>query len=109
MQHSEGGEPGQRRNGTRQAKYRFLYPRRAQMASDTGSSSRLIVRAATAAVLSFALLPPANAQFWGNSWGGRQQQPQQPYNPHAQQPYNPHGRQPYNPYGSFGGDRQWGY
>jgi hypothetical protein len=72
------------------------------MASDTGSSSsRLIVRAATAAVLSFALLLPANAQFWGNSWGGRQQQSQQPYNPYAQQPYNP--------YGGFGGDRQWGY
>jgi uncharacterized protein len=71
------------------------------MASDTGSSSRLIVRAATAALLSFALLPPAYAQFWGNSWGGRQQQPQQRYNPYAQQPYNP--------YGGFGGDRQWGY
>ena len=71
------------------------------MASDTGSSSRLIVRAVTAALLSFALLLPANAQFWGNSWGGRQQQPQQPYNPYAQQPYNP--------YGGFGGDRQWGY
>src|SRR5262245_3093358 len=65
------------------------------------SSSRFIVRAATAAVLSFALLLPANAQFWGNSWGGRQQQPQQRYNPYAQQPYNP--------YGGFGGDRQWGY
>src|SRR6516162_105835 len=63
------------------------------MASDTGSSSRLIVRAATAALLSFALLLPANAQFWGNSWGGRQQQPQQSY----------------NPYGGFWGDRQWGY
>src|SRR5262245_45120406 len=71
------------------------------MASDTGSSSRLIVRAATAALLSFALLPPAYAQFWGNSWGGRQQQPQQRYNPYAQQPHNP--------YGGFGGDRQWGY
>jgi uncharacterized protein len=71
------------------------------MASDTGSSSRLIVRAATAALLSFVLLLPANAQFWGNSWGGRQQQPQQPYNPYAQQPYNPNG--------GFGGDRQWGY
>src|SRR5262245_24918122 len=68
------------------------------MASDTGSSSRLIVRAATAALLSFALLPPANAQFWGNSWGGRQQQQ-----------YNPHAQQPYNPYGGFWGDRQWGY
>jgi uncharacterized protein len=71
------------------------------MASDTGSSSRLIVRAATAALLSFALLPPAYAQFWGNSWGGRQQQPQQRYNPYAQQRYNP--------YGGFEGDRQWGY
>jgi uncharacterized protein len=79
------------------------------MASDTGSSSRLIVRAATAAVLSFALLLPANAQFWGNSWGGRQQQPQQPYNPYSQQRYNPYAQQPYNPYGGFGGDRQWGY
>src|SRR5262245_24304385 len=78
------------------------------MASDTGSSSRLIVRAATAAALSFALLLPANAQFWGNSWGGRQQQPQQPYNPYAQQRYNPYAQQPYNPYGGFGGG-QWGY
>jgi hypothetical protein len=42
-------------------------------------------------VLSFALLLPANAQFWGNSWGGRQQQPQQPFNPYAQRPYNPYG------------------
>src|SRR5262245_11639645 len=74
------------------------------MASNTGSSSRHIARAATAAVLSFALLLPANAQFWGNSWGGRQQQPQQPYNPYARQPYNPYAQQPYNPYGS-----QWGY
>src|SRR5262245_51813280 len=79
------------------------------MAPDPGSSSRLIVRAATAALLSFALLLPANAQFWGNSWGGRQQQPQQPYNPYAQQRYNPYAQQPYNPYGGFGGDRQWGY
>src|SRR5262245_47848202 len=85
----------------RQPGRRLLYPRRAPMASDTGSSSLLIVRAATAAVLSFALLLPANAQFWGNSWGGRQLQPQQRYNPYAQQPYNP--------YGGFGGDRQWGY
>ena len=71
------------------------------MASNTGSSSRLIVRAATSALLSFALLLPANAQFWGNSWGGRQQQPRQPFNPYAQQPYNP--------YGGFGGNREWGY
>jgi hypothetical protein len=34
---------------------------------------------------------PANAQFWGDSWGGRQQQPTRPY----------------NPYGGF--DRQWDY
>jgi len=61
------------------------------MASNTGSSSRFIVRVATSALLSFALLLPANAQFWGNSWGGCQQQPQQPYNPYAQQPYNPYG------------------
>jgi len=66
------------------------------MAFDTGASLRFIVRAATAALLSFALLPPANAQFWGNSWGGRQQQ------------YNPYAQQPYNPYGGFWGDRQWG-
>ena len=79
------------------------------MASNTGSSSRLIVRAATSALLSFAPLLPANAQFWGNSWGGRQQQPQQSYNPYARQPYNPYAQQPYNPYGGFGGDRQWGY
>src|SRR5215471_15353540 len=63
------------------------------MASDTGSSSLLIVRAATAALLSFALLLPASAQFWGGSWGGRQEQPQRPY----------------NPYGGFGGDRRWDY
>jgi uncharacterized protein len=64
------------------------------MASNTGSSSRLIVRAATAALLSFVLLLPANAQFWGNSWGSRQQQPQQPYNPYG---------------GGFGGNGQWDY
>ena len=63
------------------------------MVPDTRASWRLIVRAATAALLSFALLLPANAQFWGDSWGGRQQQPQRPY----------------NPYGGFGGDRGWDY
>ena len=47
------------------------------MASDRGSSWLLIVQAATAALLTFALSHPANAQFWGNSWGWRQ--PQQPY------------------------------
>jgi hypothetical protein len=53
----------------------------------------VFIRAAPVVLIIFALLLPANAQFWGNSWGGRQQQPQQPY----------------NPYGSFWGDRQWGY
>jgi hypothetical protein len=61
----------------------------------------VLIQAAPVVLIIFALLLPANAQFWGNSWGGRQQQPQQPYNPYAQQPYNP--------YGGFGGDRQWGY
>src|SRR6266511_4319791 len=42
------------------------------MASDTGSSWLLIVQAATAALLTFALSLPANAQFWGNSWGWQQ-------------------------------------
>jgi hypothetical protein len=41
----------------------------------------LVGRAASAAFIIFALLLPANAQFWGDSWGGRQQQRQQPYNP----------------------------
>src|SRR5262245_35669398 len=49
------------------------------MALHKGPSSRATVRAATAALLNFALLLPANAQFWGDSWGWRQQQPQQPY------------------------------
>src|SRR5262249_2962481 len=61
------------------------------MASDSGSSLSLMVRAATTALLTFALLLPANAQFWGNSWGYRQQQP---YNPYA---------------GGFGAKSQWYY
>jgi hypothetical protein len=64
------------------------------MASHTRSCWRLIVRVATSALLSFTLLLPANAQFWGNSWGWRQQQPQQPYNPYG---------------GGFGGNRPWDY
>src|SRR6266480_5375117 len=64
----------------------------------------VLTRAAPVVLIIFALLLPANAQFWGNSWGGRQQQPQQPYNPYAQQRYNPYAQQPYNPYGG-----QWGY
>jgi uncharacterized protein len=47
----------------------------------------------------FALLPPANAQFWGDSWGGRQQQ--------RQQPYNSFGGWDNRPSGSWG-DRRWG-
>src|SRR5262249_46023366 len=61
------------------------------MASDSGSSLSLMVRAATTALLIFALLLPANAQFWGNSWGyGKQQR------------YNPYG-------GGFGGNSKWDY
>jgi len=56
-----------------------------------------LTRTAPAALIIFALVLPANAQYWGNSWGGggwRQQQ------------------QPYNPYGGYGRDRErdyWGY
>jgi hypothetical protein len=51
----------------------------------------VLIRAAPVVLIIFALLLPANAQYWGNSWGGRQQQP-----------YNPYG-------GGFGGYRQWDY
>src|SRR5260370_13648314 len=50
--------------------------------------------AAPVVLIIFALLLPANAQYWGNSWGGRQQQSQQPYNP-------------YGGYGGYWPDRQW--
>src|SRR5262249_15313615 len=50
----------------------------------------VLIQAAPVVLIIFALLLPANAQFWGNSWGSRQQQP-------------------YNPYGGFGGNRQWDY
>src|SRR6516165_3078327 len=52
----------------------------------------VLIRAAPVVLIIFALLLPANAQFWGNSnsWGGRQQQ------------YNPYGG-----YGGYGHDRQW--
>jgi uncharacterized protein len=50
----------------------------------------LLIRAAPVVLIIFALLLPANAQFWGNSGGWRQQQ------------YNPYG-------GGFGGYRQWDY
>src|SRR5262249_57801438 len=89
---SDGADRGDK------AKYGLLSEARAPVAPNRGSSLSLMVRAATAALLTFALLLPANAQFWGNSWGGRQQ----PYNPYAQQPYNPYG-------GGFGGNRQWDY
>jgi hypothetical protein len=55
------------------------------------SALLMAIRAATAALMIFALLLPANAQFCGDSWGGRQPQRQQPYNPS----------------GGFWGDRQW--
>jgi hypothetical protein len=51
----------------------------------------VLIQAAPVVLIIFALLLPANAQFWGNSWGSRQQQP-----------YNPYG-------GGFGGNRQWDY
>ena len=54
-----------------------------------------ILRVAVAALVMFALLVPANAQFWGDSWGGRQQ-PQQR-------------QQPYNPFGGYWGDRSGGF
>src|SRR5262249_54114128 len=59
----------------------------------------VLIRTAPAVII-FAFLLPANAQWgnsqwgnsqWGNCWGSRQQQPQQPY----------------NPYGGYGHDRQW--
>src|SRR5436189_1166067 len=52
----------------------------------------LIVRPAIAALTMFALVVPGNAQFWGDSWGGRQQ-PQQ--------------RQ--DPFGGFWNDRPGGF
>jgi|SRR5215472_1736660 len=91
---NDGGRAGTGSDGVERGDYakRILSEARAPMASDSGSSLSLMVRAATAALLTFALLLPANAQFWGNSWGWRQQQPQQPYNPYG---------------GGFGGNRQW--
>src|SRR5262245_41609737 len=41
----------------------------------------VVIRAAPVALISLALLLPANAQYWGYPWGGRQQQRQQLYNP----------------------------
>jgi hypothetical protein len=59
----------------------------------------MVFRAASVALIVFALSLPANAQFWGDSWGGRQQQRQQPYNPFG----GSWGDRP----GGFWGDRQW--
>src|SRR3979411_1490191 len=53
----------------------------------------VVIRAAPVALISFALLLPANAQYWGDAWRGRQQQRQQQY----------------NPFGSFWGDRSGGF
>src|SRR5258708_37745210 len=51
----------------------------------------VLIRVAPVVFIIFALLVPANAQSWGNSWGWRQQQP-------------------YNPYGGFDRERDyWGY
>jgi uncharacterized protein len=41
----------------------------------------VVIRAAPVTLISLALLFPANAQYWGYPWGGRQQQRQQLYNP----------------------------
>jgi uncharacterized protein len=53
----------------------------------------VVIRAAPVTLISLALLFPANAQYWGYPWGGRQQQRQQFY----------------NPFGGFWGDRPGGY
>src|SRR6478672_1817767 len=53
----------------------------------------MLLRAAPVALISFALLLPAYAQYWGDPWSGRQQQRQQQY----------------NPFGSFWGDRSGGF
>src|SRR5262245_5153322 len=54
----------------------------------------VLIRVAPVVFIICALLLPANAQSWVNSWGWGQQQ------------------RPYNPYGGFGRDRErdyWGY
>src|SRR5262249_6491436 len=53
------------------------------------ASVAVLTRAAPVVLIIFALSLPANAQFWGNSWGQ-----QQPYNPYA---------------GGFRANRQWDY
>jgi len=54
----------------------------------------VFIRMVPVGLISFALLLPANAQYWGDPWGGRQQQRQQLYNPFG---------------GGFWGDRQGGF
>ena len=54
----------------------------------------VFIRMVPVGLISFALLLPANAQYWGDPWGGRQQ--------HRQQLYNPFG-------GGFWGDRPGGF
>jgi uncharacterized protein len=57
------------------------------------ASVLVLIRAAPVVlIIIFVFSLPANAQFWGNSWGSRQ--PQQQYNPYG---------------GGFGGNRQWDY
>src|SRR3954471_4858777 len=65
-----------------------------------GTALLIALRAVTAALIIGTLLLPANAQFWGDSWGGRQQ-PQQ-----RQQPYNPFGGYWADRSGGFWGERQ---
>jgi hypothetical protein len=55
------------------------------------TSLPVVIRAVPAALIIFALLLPAEAQFWGDPWGGRQQQRQ------------------YSPFGGFWGDRPGGF
>jgi uncharacterized protein len=55
------------------------------------TSLPVIITAAPAALIIFILSFPANAQFWGDSWGGQQQQRQ------------------YSPFGGFWGDRSGGF
>ena len=72
----------------RESLLRFFLPR-------SITALPMVIRAATAALVLLALLVPAHAQFWGDSWGGRQQ-PQQR-------------QQPYNPFGGYWGDRSGGF
>jgi uncharacterized protein len=77
------------------------------------ASVLVLVRAAPVVLIIFALSLPANAQFWGDSWGGRQQQRQQSYNPFGGFGDSWGGRQqqrqpPHNPSGGFWDNRPGG-